>query len=137
MAAPMPVSFVVDSSSNAVLTTASGIVCYDELVQHIQSKKSSGLMCLPELFDARDINLDLSTSQLLCLSDKVVSALEGKPPGKIAAVTNSAFIYGMARGYATLTKGINPKFAIFHEMEEARAWLLQPDSEESVDGLPV
>jgi hypothetical protein len=44
-------------------------------------------------------------------------------PGPVAVVTNSNFIRGLARAYASLTINDNPSFEIFDDVEEARSWI--------------
>lgn len=39
-------------------------------------------------------------------------------------MTNSAFLFGLARSYADLTKEMNPDFNVFDDFDEARAWIL-------------
>ena len=120
----MPVSFRVDDSSGAIFTTAREIVSYAELVDHVAAKVERGLMARAELFDARDITLDLSLGELQQVADRVKEALGSQKPGKIAVITNSAFVYGLARAYAALSREDNPRFEIFQDEENARTWLL-------------
>ena len=120
----MPVTFQVDKSGGAVFTTARGIVSYTELLDHIAAKLERGLIARAELFDARDINLDLSLSELQGIAEQTKKALGSQTPGKIAVVTNNAFVYGLARAYAVFSREDNPSLQVFHNIEDARAWLL-------------
>jgi len=119
----MPVTFKADPRSGAVLTTARGIVSYAELLDHIAAKATKGLMARDELFDARDINLDLSLSEVKAIAERTKDALRSQPPGKIAIVTNNAFIYGLARAYALLSREDNPRCQLFQDVEGAHDWL--------------
>ena len=120
----MPVTFQVDRSGGAVFTTARGIVSYAELLDHIASKAKQGLIARAELFDARDITLDLSLSELQAIAEHTKEALGSQTPGKIAVVTNNTFVYGLARAYAVFAREDNPRLQVFQNVEDARAWLL-------------
>lgn len=120
----MPVKFKIDDASGAVFAEARGIVSFAELIDYITAKEEQGLMGLPELFDARDTTLDLSISDLKQLASKTAEALGAKVAGRVAVVTNSAFIYGLAQAYAVLARQVQPTFAIFKDAREARIWLL-------------
>jgi hypothetical protein len=120
----MPVTFHTDDSSGVVFTAANGIVSCAELVEHIAAKAALNLQTRAELFDARDITLDLSLSELQVVANRTKEALRSQPPGKVAVVTNSAFVYGLARAYSSITREDNPHLKIFQSVEEAHAWLL-------------
>ncbi len=120
----MPVTFRVDDATAAIFTKARGIVSYAELIDHIVAKAERGLMTRAEIFDARDITLDLSLSELQGVAVKTKEALGTQTGKKIAVITNSAFVYGLARAYAAISREDNPQFQIFQNDEDARAWLL-------------
>jgi hypothetical protein len=125
----MPVTFQTEKSGGAIITTARGIVPYAELVDHIAAKAKQGLMACNELFDARDINLDLSLSELQGIAEQTKKALGSQRPGKIAVVTNNAFVYGLARAYAVFSREDNPHLKVFKNTKDAHAWLLLDKSE--------
>jgi len=127
----MPVTFKVDTVSGAVLTTARGIVSYAELLDHINAKLERGLITRAELFDARDINLDLSLSELQGIADQTKRALGARTPGKIAVVTNSAFVYGLARAYAVISREDNPRFQVFQDAHDAHAWVVSEKDDDT------
>ncbi len=94
-----------------------------QLAKYIQAKATAGVLGYVELFDARDITLDLSLSDLQQLGSQVREAQGSLVPGKVAVVTNSNFVYGLATAYAGFTREENPQFKIFQSIEEAEAWL--------------
>jgi len=55
----------------------------------------------------------------------VKEALGGQPPAKIAVVTNSGFVYALARAYGKLSWQDNPNFEVFSDVQEAQAWILK------------
>ncbi len=119
----MPASFTIDTDTACVLTTATGILSYADVVELIRAKVKAGVMAHDELVDARDITLDLSSADLPAIAGEVRAALGDRVPGRTAVVTNSGFLYGLARAYADLIKDTQPTFEVFTDMAEARQWL--------------
>ena len=119
----MPVSFVIDSKTSIVHATATGIISYADVLTYIAGKLRAGVITKDELIDLRDVTLDLSAADLPAIAGEVSNALAGQPPGRIAVLTNSAIIYGLARGYAELTKGHGTRLEVFHDLATAREWL--------------
>ena len=82
-----------------------------------------------ELFEARDVTLDLSFQELKSIAQEVRKAMAHVTPAPIALVTNSALVKVLAESYAALTLNQNPHFKVITDLEEARQWLLKPDLE--------
>ena len=121
----MPLTFTVEDSQKLVVTTASGILSREEILQHLQAKGLNGLLATPELFDARDVTLDLSVADLQIIADQVRSVMAGIQPGRTALVTTNNFISGIAGTYKALTAQDNSQLEVFQHVEEARKWLVQ------------
>ena len=121
----MPLTFTVEDSQKLVVTTASGILSREEILQHLQAKGRNGLLATPELFDARDVTLDLSVADLQIIADQVRSVMAGIQPGRTALVTTNNFISGIAGTYKALTAQDNSQLEVFQHVEEARKWLVQ------------
>ncbi len=119
----MPASFTIDTDTAWVLTTATGILSYADVVELIRAKVKAGVMAHDELVDARNVTLDLSSADLPAIVREVRTALGDRAPGRTAIVTNSGFLYGLARAYADLIKDTQPTFEVFTDMLEARQWL--------------
>jgi hypothetical protein len=117
----MRISYLIQEQT--VSTTARGILSIIDVIEHVREKKRAGIELQPELFDARDVTLDLSASDLKTIAAEVARAIDGKQPGPVAVVTNSAFLFGLAKAYAELTRTINPNVAVFYDYEKALCWL--------------
>ena len=76
----MPVTFRYDERSGIVLTTAKGIVSFEDLMSHIEAKAHMDLSGAAELFDARDLTLDLSLAQMRRLAHETEIQLGGQMP---------------------------------------------------------
>lgn len=121
----MPTTFAVDHEQNAIFTTATGILSFEEIVQHLQAKEESHVLDYAELFDARDVSLDFSVAELRRIADEVRRMMGTVVPGKVAVVTNNNFIYGLARTYQAITTSHNSRLEVFKDFEAAREWLLE------------
>lgn len=119
----MPIAFRSEHGTKTILTTATGIVSCADILDHIQAKVVADLVTYAELFDARDVTLDVSIAELHLIAESAREATGQQKPGRIGLVTNSSFIYGLAKLYASLTERDNPQFKIFQEMDTARAWI--------------
>lgn len=119
----MPITFNIER--NVIFTTATGILSYADVLDHIEAKRHGDVIASSELFDARRITLDISVDDLKSIASEVAKALDGKAPGRIAMVLNSAFFLGLARTYAGLSKVVNPAFEVFYDFDEARTWLMK------------
>jgi hypothetical protein len=117
------IHFITDDSRNIIFTTARGIVTKQDVLKYIRAKIEKGFQRYAELFDARDIVLDLSANDLPAIADAMRDSVLDQVPPKIAVVTNSAFVYGMAKKYAEISQPDNPSFEVFGSVDDARRWL--------------
>ena len=121
----MPIHLQFDEVSGCVFSTASGIVAVGEVEAHIRAKAEANMHSQPEIFDARDVTLDLSTEDLKHIASVVRETLGSLTPGPIAVVTNSGFIECLCRAYAAMTVKQNPAFGVFKTLAEAKEWVAQ------------
>lgn len=121
----MPVTYIVEESLKLVVTTASGIIAREEVLQHLRAKAADGLLANSELFDARDVTLDLSIADLQIIADQFRNAMSDVQPGRTAVVTTNSFIAGIAGTYKAMTAQDDSQFEVFQHLEDAREWLLQ------------
>ena len=121
----MAVQFTVDQKERLIRTKASGAISLAQLFEHISKKKAAKVIDYSELFDARDIALNISLTDLPHLGSKVREAQGSLSPGKVAVVTNSNFVRGLASAYAGFVKEENPRVKIFQSLAEAEAWIFR------------
>src|SRR4051812_13785994 len=117
------IGFAVDDDKQIIFSRAGGIVSRADVLSYIEAKTEAGVLGYAELFDARDMVVDLSTADLPVIGTAMRKAAEGKEPAKTAVVTNSAMIYGLAKRYAEITRADNPLFKVFTDYNEARTWV--------------
>jgi hypothetical protein len=118
----MPVTFTHDHEAKAILAVATGILSCEEVLDYLREKQKSHVLGYAELFDVRNVTLDLSISDLHQIAAEARAAMGSIKPGRIGVVTNSSFIRGLAQTYAALTAQENPEFDVFQDLEQARAW---------------
>ena len=106
-----------------MLTTATGIVTQQDLLRHLQEKEEAGVFCYAQLFDAIDVQLDLSVQDLHRIAGEARRCLHGRKSGHVALVTDSFYVHALATVYQGLTREENPVFRIFKDPAAARSWL--------------
>ena len=123
----MPITFSIDSSTKAIHTKASGTVHYHDVVAHLRAKERDGLFGYAELVDAREAWFDLSITDFLEIGNEMKAMAGAETHGRIAILTDSAFVQGLGRAYAMLSTGGTPSFEIFTNFNRAQAWLLRAE----------
>ena len=120
----MPFTYVVDRAAGIVRATGHGVIRFDDLAAHLEALVAGGVGHLPQLIDARDAEHDLSVSdmrRLVALVGRLRAAHGLRHRTALAVSTPVAF--GMARMYGALAETVDPDFAVFHDLDEADAWL--------------
>jgi len=119
----MPIIFQFDEATSCVCSTAHGIVAVEEIEAHLRMKAEAQLLSKPEIFDARDVTLDLSTEDLKHIATVLREVMNFSKPGPTAVVTNTAYIECLARAYAAMTAKENPDFRVYNTIAEAKKWV--------------
>jgi hypothetical protein len=122
----MPISYQIDEARRLVLTTASGVLTDDDILQ-LKARLVEGPRWKPgmkELSDVRSIErLEVSTDgvQQMMLRDERDATTLGSY--RLAIVVAHQVVYSMARMYQMLTEHAVPNVRVFRDMEEAKGWL--------------
>jgi hypothetical protein len=116
------IHFAFDERAQLIRATAHGIITAGEVIEYLRAKAGDDLQGFDELFDARDVVLDLSLDDLQNVADEVNRRGAGLAPGKTAVVTDSAFVYGLASAYAQMVDN-GSRFRVFAELSQAKEWL--------------
>lgn len=122
----MPISYRIDVERNLVLTTASGTLTDDDIVQHkarlVRDPDFNSAM--KELSDIRGIDqLDVTPGGVAAMVQQDIRDSAAVASHKLALVVSKEVAYGMARMYQTLTKSNIEAVGVFRDIDEARAWL--------------
>jgi hypothetical protein len=116
---------VFDSATGIIRTTAHEIVRFDDLAAHLQALIDGGVARVPQLIDSRDVEHDLSPSDIPRLVELFahLRATHGLSH-RTALVVSTPMDFGMARMYGALAQKVHPDFSVFRDLAEAEAWLL-------------
>jgi hypothetical protein len=117
------IGFAADHDKGIITSRASGVISRADILGYIDAKMQAGVLGYAELFDARDIVVDLSMADLSPIGDAMRNSMAGQKPAKLAVVTNSAFIYGLAKRYGEITSGDNSQFKVFTDYDAASKWV--------------
>ncbi|HEU4828424.1 MAG TPA: hypothetical protein VFT04_04440 [Gemmatimonadales bacterium] len=106
-------------------TTMRGVITAGDFAAHVRARAEAGVLGHPQIVDARDAQLQLTTGDI-----RAIAALVGKLRGtarmaRTAFVAQQDFAYGMARMYAALGVREDPGFAVFRTLGEAETWLAE------------
>lgn len=122
----MPITYSIDNKRGVVLTTASGVLTDDELLNHKRQVTSDpnfkpGLV---ELSDIREITeLTVTTEGIRGFVRQDAADAERLEDFKLAIVASEDVVFGMGRMYQTMTGGNFSNVRIFRHMDEAKEWL--------------
>jgi nucleoside-diphosphate-sugar epimerase len=119
----MAITFRSDSVAEILQTRAREMVTLGDLLDHLKVKAEKGLLGHGEVFDARNVVLDLSQHELHELAEAVQKAVGGRRPGPVGVVTNSGFVYGLAKAYAAIAEERSTDFQVFTDLDEAVKWV--------------
>lgn len=122
----MPISYVIDPERHLVLTTASGTLTDDEVIQFKDRlvRDPGFTPGMSELSDVRGVDrLEVTSAGVRAMVQQDEEAATHVASHKLALVVSQDVAYGMARMYQTLTESHMKHMGIFRDIDEARAWL--------------
>jgi hypothetical protein len=105
-----------------LVTTASGVVTYDDVRSHLTAEAASGVLSRPEFIDARDAEPVLSSEEVRALVSLIRGYAAEHTLGPTAVLVNSDFAYGIVRMLHSMLDDVFQMHP-FREAEAASAWL--------------
>jgi hypothetical protein len=131
----MPLQFEFTDKST-LFVRASGNVTYAEVQRAFDdlatNPRHNGDVSV--LTDARQVTDVPCTADLRVIAEDL-RRLFGRSPGTIAIVTESPFVYGVARMFGVFAERVSVNVRAFRCMEEARTWLLASRTGDSSTAL--
>jgi hypothetical protein len=122
----MPISYRIDVERNLVLTTASGRLTDDDILQ-LKARLVRDPAFTPgmkELADIRNIDgLDVTPAGIQAMVQQDRNDSAHLASHKLAIVLSDDVAFGMARMYQTRTESSMGNVGVFRDIEEARTWL--------------
>ena len=114
------IRFGVDAGG-VVRTTFSGRIGYGQIVQHLHAREQRGVLGLPQVVDAREATMELTTAEVQEFAALVRSLRLRIPVGPTAVVAGGDLAYGIGRMYSGFDD--SEQFAVFRSIAEAEAWI--------------
>lgn len=122
----MPISYRIDVEHCLILTTASGTLTDDDIVQHkariVQDPDFRPGM--KELSDIRGVDqLNVTPAGIMEMVNQDAKDSTTVGSHQLALVVSKEVAFGMARMYQSLTKPNIETVGVFRDIDEARVWL--------------
>ena len=122
----MPITYRIDQARGLILTTASGTLT-DEEVLELKASLVNDPHFKPgmkELADIRNIDrLDVSPAGIHAMVQHDAEHADAVASHRLALVLPGDFAFGTGRMYEQLTGSTVDRVAVFRDMAEAEAWL--------------
>ena len=125
----MPISYRIDPERGLVVTTASGILTDDDIIELKRQLAADPdfKAGMRELSDVRAVtDLQVSTNgvrRMVAMDERPASTANRH---KLAIVAGTDATFGMARMYQMFTESNQPHVAVFRDYDKARQWLGEP-----------
>ena len=116
-------SFQIDRGTRTVRTKGRGVIRIDDFVAHMHALVKERVFGYPQLIDAREARLKITTGDVRKLVDRVEVLRRIHGTARTAFVTRYPADFGMMRMYGTLSEECDPGFAVFREIAEADNWI--------------
>jgi len=123
------IHYVHDRVQDRLITTAEGLVTFDDLTAHLDMEEHNRDLGRAELIDARTATTNVTASQVRRLAQRAADMLARAPLGPTAVVTTNDVAFGMARMYSVFAGSAGAIVEVFRDVEAAKAWLehVSPD----------
>lgn len=119
----MPVDFKFDHENRLVIARAHGRVVLQEILDYSDAVTINEAASYAKLFDARDMDPQLSDDEVMVLGVRVSAYAAYDPRGAVAAVATTPAARDAVRRYMNFA-GAKRSMQLFATVEDARAWLL-------------
>jgi hypothetical protein len=119
----MSIHYFRDQADNWLITTAEGVVTFEDINAHLDLEERSGDLNRPELIDARNASTSITAEQVRLLAHRAAGMLSRVRLGPSALVTNDDVVFGMARMYSVFAEGAGAVVEVFRDIDAASRWL--------------
>lgn len=104
-----------------MLSRATGVITFADVLAHVEAKSKIATPELTELLDATDASTTITADEVRQLA--VSAGLRHSRHGALAIVANRNSVYGMARMYAMLSEPVGATVEVFRDVDSAERWL--------------
>jgi hypothetical protein len=119
----MSIQYVQDPLRGWLFTTASGLVTFDDINEHLNLEEYNRDLSRPELIDARSATTNLTADEIRRLAQRAADVMARVPIGPTAIVTTNDVVFGMARMYSAFAERARARVEVFRAIDAADTWL--------------
>jgi hypothetical protein len=119
----MPITARIEQTSKRLNSRASGLLTYEDVRYHLQETRGLVAPGYPDLFDARDVETDMTVAQIQSLVSISGEMFKRGVLGATAIVVTGHVLFGMTRMYERLNTDLISPVHVFLELPPAEAWL--------------
>lgn len=124
----MAINFHIDKVNRRIYSKATGLVTFEDLLNHIKSEVEPEIASFSEIFDCTDATTDLTVEQVRALAEERRHIAQTRSAAPAAVVATNDLFFGMLRMFDMLTETIRP-MRVFRDVRSAEQWLDSIDSE--------
>jgi len=117
------IHYIVDPVRGRLVTTAEGLVTFDDITAHLDLEEHNRDLSRPELIDARHVTTNVTADQIRRLAQRAADMLPRVRLGATAVVTTNDVAFGMARMYSVFAESAGALVEVFRDLEAASGWL--------------
>ena len=122
----MPIDFHYDPEVGILLTSAEGLLTFDEILQHLNEERNAKGIAQREIFDATQAHTDSTAEQVRVVVQRMIEMGRQGAFGPTAVITKNDVVFGMARMLGILSElGGGPKVQAFRTFNEGLDWLVR------------
>ncbi len=127
----MLVSIQIEPETGIAIVTCSGVLRLNDAHEDAAALwKTPGWAGRSVVWDYREAQFDLSSSDIRDLAQFILQHQPATPPSKIAFVAGRDFDFGMSRMFEVFREDPGTAFRVFRDYDEAISWAqsLEPDA---------
>jgi hypothetical protein len=124
----VPIEYEIDEEREMVRTTARGVLTSAELLAHVRRLATDDALPRPlyEIWDGTDVDrLDARGTNVRGFINAAAAARDKFGPARLAIVAPTPVVFGLARMAQALAEFTPFRIAVFHDREDADAWMAE------------
>lgn len=126
----MPINFHYDPDVGILLTSAEGLLTFDDILRHLDEERNANGIAHPEVFDATQAHTDSTAEQARVVVQRMIEMHRQGAFGPTAVITNNDVVFGMASMLAILSElAGGPRVQAFRTFNEGLGWLVRTKRE--------
>ena len=122
------VSIQIEPETGLAIATCSGVLRLSDATEGVAALwKSPGWIGRSAVWDFREAQFDLSSSDIREVAQFISRHQPATPPSRVAFVTKRDVDFGMARMFEVFREDSRTAFRVFRDYDEAVCWARSPE----------